>query len=291
MYTVRNTVKTFSLLLVLAGMLLLVGAFLGGLPGVLVALVFAGVMNIAAYWYSDKVALAMHRAHKVSVEDEPVLHEIVASLATRSGMPKPAVYVVESESANAFATGRSPKRATVAATRGIMRILDRDELEAVMGHELSHVGNRDTLIMTMVAVIAGAISLIAIMARWSLFFGGGRRGNAGAFGMIGILVVAIVMPLTAMIVRFAISRTREFQADAYGARLSGKPEALASALEKLQLSARQKPLKVPEATAHLFIVNPLSSGNMSRLFSTHPPTEERTRRLRAMRGLGGSPFA
>jgi heat shock protein HtpX len=278
-----NTLKTLGLLFLLSFLLLAGGALAGGIGGVVVALLFASVLNLLAYWFSDKLALAMSRAHKVTPEQEPILHAVVDDLAQRAGMPKPMVYLIESDSPNAFATGRSPKHASVAATRGILRILDRDELEGVMAHELSHVGNRDTLIMTVVAVIAGAISYIAMMARWSMFFGGGNRDREGGGGnLIAILVMAIVMPIAAMLVQLAISRTREFQADLYGGRLSRKPLALASALEKLHRGVQRAPLAVPETAAHLFIVNPLSGQAFARLFSTHPPVEDRVARLRAM---------
>ncbi|MBI4236756.1 MAG: M48 family metalloprotease, partial [Chloroflexi bacterium] len=215
-----NSLKTFGLLLVLSFLLLLAGALLGGMGGIIVALLFAAVLNFLAYWFSDKLALAMSRARKTTPQEEPLLHQVVEELAQRAGMPMPAVYVIESASPNAFATGRSPQHATVAATQGILRLLDRDELEAVMAHELSHVGNRDTLIMSIVAVIAGAISYVAMMARWSVFFGGRRDRESGGGNMISLLVMAIVMPLAALLVQLAISRTREYQADLYGARLS-----------------------------------------------------------------------
>ena len=314
MGTVGNTLKTLALLLVLSFLLLVTGFLIGGIGGIVIGLALALLMNGAAFWASGSLALKMYRAREVTPEEEPELHRVVGQLARDSGLPKPRVHIIDDPSPNAFATGRNPKNASVAATRGIMQILDRDELEAVMGHELGHVGNRDTLIMTVVAVIAGAISMIALVGRFSMFFGGmhGGRSGGGMVGIIGLLVVAIVMPIVALMVRSAISRTREFQADVYGARLSGKPEALARALEKLEAAAHVRPIRVSEstgeATAHLFIVNPLSGREaMSNLFVTHPPTSERARRLRAMapeggqamprsragrrRPKGGSPFA
>ncbi len=313
MGTVGNTLKTFALLLVLSFLLLITGFLIGGIGGIVIGLVVALAMNGAAFWGSDKVALKMYHAREVSPDEEPGLHRIVDQLALDSGLPKPRVHIIDDPSPNAFATGRSPQKASVAATRGIMQILDRDELEAVMAHELGHVGNRDTLIMTVVAVIATAISMIAMFGRFSMFFGGmhGGRSSGGA-GIIGLLIVVIVMPIVALMVRSAISRTREFQADAYGARLSGNPDALARALEKLETAAHVQPIRVPEATgeatAHLFIVNPLSGREaLSSMFTTHPSTSERARRLRAMvpeggqamrrpgaggrRPQGGSPFA
>jgi heat shock protein HtpX len=310
MGTVGNTLKTLVLLLVPSPFLLLTGALIGGVSGIAIALVVALAMNGAAFWGSDSIALRMYHAREVSPEEEPDLHQIVDKLVRDSGLPKPRVHIIDDESPNAFATGRSPKRASVAATRGIIRMLNREELEAVMGHELAHVGNRDTLIMTVVAVVVGAVSMIAWIAQLSMFFGGmgGNRNHGGGAGIIVLLVVVIVMPIVALMVRSAISRTREYQADAFGARLSGNPEALARALEKLEAGAHAKQIRVSqstgEATAHLFIVNPLSGREaMSKLFTTHPPISERARRLRAMvpeggralrqsgRPKGGSPFA
>ena len=269
--------------MVLTGLLLLVGYIIGGEGGIIIALVFAIIMNFGAFWFSDKIVLGMAHAHPITEEDDPELFGIVADQAARAGLPMPNVYEISSDSPNAFATGRGPGHATVAVTTGIRRILNREELGAVLAHEMAHVGNHDTLIMAVVASIAGAISMLAFMAQWSAIFGsmGGGRDRGG--NIIGLLVVAIVMPLAATLVRVAISRAREFQADATGARTSGDPYALASALEKLEMGSRARPLKVSEAASHLFIVHPLSGGGMSRLFSTHPPIAERTRRLREMR--------
>lgn len=278
-----NTIKTFFLMMVMSGLLILVGAMLGGEGGIIIAVVFAVVMNFGAYWFSDRVALGMTHAHSVTEMEDPELYSIVADQAQLAGLPMPKVYEIESDSPNAFATGRNAKHATVAVTTGVRRILNREELAAVLAHEMAHVGNRDTLIMGVVATIAGAISMLAWMAQLSAIFGGigGDRDRGG--GIIGLLVVAIVMPIAAALVRAAISRTREFQADATGARISGDPYALASALEKLEMGSRVQPLKVAEGASHLFIVNPLSGRSMASLFSTHPPIAERVRRLRETR--------
>ena len=294
-----NTIKTFVLMLVMSGLLLLAGYFLGGITGIIIALVISLGINFFAYWSSDKLALRMAHAHEVSPEQDRDLHQIVDEQAYQAAIPKPRVYVIENDSPNAFATGRNPKHAAIAVTTGIRRLLTREELSGVIAHELAHVGNRDTLIMTMVATIAMAIAMLATFAQFAMFFGGfGGRGRGGGggnpmVGIVGLLVVAIVLPLVATVVRLAISRAREFQADATGGRTSGNPLALASALEKLELGTLLRPMKVNEGVAHLYIVNPLKTesstgsalggGRMSRLFSSHPPIKERARRLRNMR--------
>ena len=296
-----NMFKTFVLMTVMSGLLLVAGLFaIGGYTGIIVFLIIALVINFFTYWSSDKLALRMARAHEVSSADDRELHQIVEEQITQAGIPKPRVYVINNDSPNAFATGRNPKHAAIAVTTGIRRILNREELGGVIAHELAHVGNRDTLIMTTVATMAMAIGLIAMIARFSMFFGGfgGRgRGGGGGYGalvgIVGILVVAIVLPIVATLVRLAISRAREYQADATGARNSGNPFALASALEKLEMGTRRSPMKVNEGVAHLYIVNPLKTdestqqnlggGGASRLFSSHPPIAERVKRLRNMR--------
>ncbi len=279
-----NTIKTFFLLIVLTSLLVGVGA-IWGLTGIIVALVFSLVMNLFAYWRSDKIALTMARAKSVSEEDDPELHRIVEYQAQQANIPKPRVYVIENDSPNAFATGRNPQHAAVAVTSGIRKLLSRDELAGVIAHELAHIGNRDTLIMTMAAAIAGAIAMIAFWAQWSLIFGGfGGRGRGGGgqgnyLTLIAMLAIIILMPLAATIVRLAISRAREYQADDTGAKTSGNPLALAGALAKLEKGTQVRPMKVNDAVSHLFIVNPLRSGFTERLFSTHPPMAERIRRL------------
>ncbi len=276
-----NTGKTFFLMVIMSALLLLVGAMLGGVGGVIIALVIAIVMNFGAYWGSDRIALSMTHARAVSEDDDPELYSIVREQAQLVDLPMPKVYEIESDSPNAFATGRNPAHATVAVTTGIRRILTRQELGAVLAHEMAHVGNRDTLIMALVATVAGAISMLAMFAQFSAIFGG--MGGRGGNNFIGLLIVAIVMPIAAGLVRAAISRTREYQADAIGARTSGDPLALASALLKLEQGSQNRPMKVAEGASHLFIVNPLSGHKVAGLFSTHPPVAERVRRLQDIR--------
>jgi len=266
-------------MITMSALLLLVGAMLGGIGGIIIALIIAIAMNFGAYWFSDRIALKMTHATAVTESDDPELYSIVREQASLAGLPMPQVFEIESESPNAFATGRNPNHATVAVTTGIRRILNKQELGGVLAHEMAHVGNRDTLIMAMVATIAGAISMLAMFAQISAMFGGmgGRRGGGG--NIIGLLLVAFVMPLAAGVVRAAISRTREYQADATGAHTSGDPLALASALQKLERASQTRPMKVAEGASHLFIVNPLSGASMSKIFSTHPPMAERIRRL------------
>jgi len=272
-----NTAKTFFLMMVMSALLLLVGALLGGIGGIIFAMILAVVMNFSAYWFSDRIALKMTHATAITENDDPELYSIVREQASLAGLPMPNVFLIESDSPNAFATGRNPAHATVAVTTGIRRILTRQELGGVLAHEMAHVGNRDTLIMAMVATVAGAISMLAMFAQFSAMFGGmGRGGRDNNF--MGLIIVAIVT-IAAGMVRAAISRTREFQADATGAHTSGDPLALASALQKLELASQDRPLKVAEGASHLFIVNPLRGASMARMFSTHPPMAERIRRL------------
>lgn len=281
-----NTLKTFFLLMLLTGLLLLIGGAVGGQIGIIIAVVIALAMNFGAYWFSDKIALSMAHAQPVTAEDDPELYELVAEQARLANMPMPKVYEIDTDSPNAFATGRNPQNAAVAVTTGICRILTREELSSVMAHEMAHVGNRDTLIMAIVATIAGAISMLAFMAQISAIFGsfGGHSDDDdnGGTNIVSLLIIAIIMPIAATVIRMAISRAREFQADTTGAHNCGNPEALARALEKLEMGAEVRPMKVNEAASHLFIVNPLSGRAMARLFSTHPPIEERVRRLREM---------
>ena len=281
-----NHVKTFFLLMVLTGLLLLIGAAIGGQAGLIIALVFALAMNFGAYWFSDKIALSMAHARPITADDDPQLYQLVAEQARLANMPMPKVYEIDDPSPNAFATGRNPQNATVAVTTGIRHILTREELAGVMAHEMAHVGNRDTLIMTIVATIAGAITMLAFMAQFAAIFssfGGHSDDDEGGGGnFISLLIIAIIMPIAATIIRMAISRAREFQADQTGAHNCGNPEALARALQKLEMGSEIRPMKVNEAASHLFIVNPLSGRSMARLFSTHPPIEERVRRLREM---------
>ena len=277
-----NTLKTFVLMMVLSMMLVLIGGLIGGQAGIVVALVFALVLNIGAYWFSDRIALGMTKSHPVTEDDDPELYGIVREQARLAGLPMPKVYEIYTESPNAFATGRSPGKAAVAVTTGIRRILSREELSAVLAHEMAHVGNRDTLIMAVVATIAGAISTLAMLAQFSAIFGGMFGGREGRDNIIALLVVAIVMPIAAALVRAAVSRTREFQADSTGAQNCGNPLALASALQKLESGSQARPMRVAEGASHLFIVQPLHGSGLRNLFSTHPPTEERVRRLTCM---------
>jgi len=279
-----NMFKTAILLGVLTALLVLFGGALGGQQGMVMAFVIALAMNFASYWFSDKIVLTMYRAQPIEESRAPALFRIVRTLCTRGGLPMPRVYLIPSEAPNAFATGRNPEHAAVAVTEGIMRILDEEELEGVLAHELSHVKNRDILIATIAATLAGAITYLAHMAQWAAIFGGRRDDDEErSGGMFGAIFMAILAPIAAMLVQMAVSRAREFQADATGARLAGKSRGLAGALEKLERASQMIPLEASPATAHLFIVNPLSGGSFLRLFSTHPPMEERIARLRAMR--------
>ena len=277
-----NTMKTFVLMMVLSMLLILVGGVIGGQAGIIFALILALVMNVGAYWFSDRIALSMTKSHPITEQDDPELYGIVREQARLAGLPMPRVYEIYTESPNAFATGRNPRSAAVAVTTGIRRILNREELAAVLAHEMAHVGNRDTLIMAVVATIAGAISMLAMLAQFSIIFGGMFGGRGGRDNIIGLVIVAFVMPIAAALVRAAVSRTREFQADATGAHTCGNPLALASALQKLENGSQARPMQVVEGTSHLFIVHPLRTGGLSNLFSTHPPTEERVRRLTSM---------
>jgi len=278
-----NALKTTLLLGLLTGLLMWIGQLLGGTQGLVVGLVFAGVMNLGSFWFSDRIVLATYGARELKEQDAPDLFRIVRELATGAHMPMPRVYLIPSESPNAFATGRSPEHAAVAVTEGIMRLLTPDELRGVLAHELSHVRNRDTLISAVAATLAGVILWISQMARWGMMLGGMRRDDREEGGSgLEALVMVIVAPLAASLIQLAISRSREYQADATGAALSHAPGALASALEKIATASGRIPLPAGPATAHLWIVNPLRGNWIAGLFSTHPPIEERIRRLRAM---------
>ncbi|HEY8171455.1 MAG TPA: zinc metalloprotease HtpX [Dehalococcoidia bacterium] len=263
--------------------------FLGGWAGVILFLVIAGAFNIFAYWKSDSLALRMAHAHEVTPEQEPRLHRIVDEVTSLTSLPKPKVYVVDNPSPNAFATGRNPKHAVVAATTGIMSLLDDRELRGVIAHELGHVGNRDILIGAIVAVFAGAIAMIANVMQFRLIFGGFGGNRDGGGNPLLALVAIILMPIAATIIQLSISRTREYEADRTGAKTTHDPDALADALEKLERGAMQRPMQVNPATAQMYIVNPLAGlrgANFSNLFSTHPPIEERIARLRKMGRTG-----
>jgi len=279
-----NVLKTTFLLTLLTLLLVAMGGAIGGKSGMVIAFLIAGGMNFFAYWNSDKIVLKMYKAREVTRAESPDFYGIVENLARKANMPMPKVYVIPSDSPNAFATGRNPEHAAVAATTGIMRILSRDELEGVMAHELTHVMNRDTLISTVAATIAGAISMLGSMLQWAAIFGMGRSNDEeGGGSVLGSLAMAIIAPIAAMLIQMAVSRSREFMADEGGAKMCGKPKALASALMKLQQSATRAPMEeATQATSHMFIVNPLSASKLASLFSTHPATEDRVARLMAM---------
>ena len=279
-----NVLKTGLLLGVLTALFVLGGRAIAGEQGMIIGFVMAALMNVFSYWFSDKIVLAMYGAQPVDEAQAPGLYAIVRRLATRAQIPLPRVYIIPTDTPNAFATGRNPKHAAIAVTEGIMRILDSDELEGVLAHELSHVTNRDVLISTIAATLAGAITYLAHMAQWAAIFGGrSQDDDEGGSNPLVMMLFAILAPIAAMLVQLAVSRAREFQADASGARLAGRSYGLAKALEKIEVASRMEPLPANPATAHLFIVNPLSGRSFAQLFSTHPPTEERIARLRAMR--------
>jgi heat shock protein HtpX len=278
-----NIFKTGLLLAVLTAMLVVIGGAIGGQQGMVIAFFVALAMNFFSYWFSDKMVLAMYGAQPIEESQAPALCAIVRRLATKAQIPMPRVYLIPSDTPNAFATGRNPEHAAVAVTEGIMRILDQDELEGVLAHELSHVKNRDVLISTIAATLAGAITYLAHMAQWAAMFGGRRDDDEGGSNPIAMIAMAILAPIAAMLVQLAVSRAREYQADATGARLAGRTYGLAKALEKLQMAQQVAPMDANPATAHLFIVNPLSGQMLMNLFSTHPPLEQRIARLRAMK--------
>ncbi len=280
-----NLIRTTILLAFLTGLLVIVGRIIGGFSGMIFAFIIALVMNFGTYWYSDKIVLRMYRAREVSPQEAPELHRIVENLARAAGIPKPRVYIVPTATPNAFATGRDPKHAAVAVTNGILSLLNWEELEGVIAHELAHIKNRDTLISTIAATIAGVITMIASWARWAAIFGGfgGRDRDRDSGELIGYLFLAILAPIAAMIIQLAISRAREYGADETGAKISRKPWALASALKKLEYGVSKIPMSnANPSTAHMFIVNPLKGYSFASLFSTHPPTEERIKRLQRM---------
>jgi len=279
----HNTLKTGIFLVILAAILLFIGGAVGGRGGVIIALILALGMNVISYWFSDKIVLRLYGAREVSETEAPQLYGMIRRLAQRAQIPMPRVYLIPTATPNAFATGRDPQHAAVAVTEGSLQLLDQRELEGVLAHELAHVKNRDTLTMTVTATIASAIMFLADMARWGAIFGGFSRDEEDSRGgVLGFLVAAIVAPIAATLVQMAISRSREYAADATGARIAGSPYGLADALEKLAYASERVPANVSPATAHLFIVNPLSGRSFATLFSTHPPIEERVQRLRRM---------
>jgi heat shock protein HtpX len=280
-----NQLKTTVLLAALTVLIVLFGRMFGGNQGMVIAFIFAMIMNFGSYWFSDKIVLAMYRAKELTPNEAPKIHQLVAELAQRGGIPKPRIYLIPSETPNAFATGRNPEHAVVAVTQGIVRLLNDDELKGVLAHELGHVRNRDILIGSIAATLAGVVMMLASIARWGAIFGfgGGNDDEGGGGNILVLIVMSIVAPLAAVLIQMAISRSREYLADETGARLAENPRSLASALEKLAQASKRIPMQEAKpATAHMFIVNPLSGGGFASWFSTHPPVEERVRRLRAM---------
>jgi len=283
-----NHFKTFILMLVLTGIFILVGTAIGGRSGAIYAFVFAGLMNFIMYWFSDKIVLRMYGAKEVAQGEAPELYGIVAELTSKASLPMPKVYIIENDTPNAFATGRNPEHAAVAVTSGILRILSKEELMGVIGHELSHIQHRDILISTIAATMAGAISMLASMARWGAIFGVGRSDDeegGGGGNFLFVLLFTMVGSVAAMLIQMAISRSREYLADEGGAHLS-HPLSLAKALGKLDMAAQRNPMEANPSTAHMFIVNPLTGGGVLSLFRTHPPTEERIARLEEMARTG-----
>ena len=279
-----NQFRTATLLAVMTVFIMIVGQLLGGRQGMFIALIFAGGMNFFSYWYSDKMVLKMYRARPITANEAPELYQTVKILASRAGLPMPKVYLIPQDQPNAFAAGRNPANAAVAVTRGLMNLMDRDEIEGVLAHELAHVKNRDILIGTIAATMAGAIMMLASMARWSAFFGGMRSDDEeGGLGIIGVIAMSIIAPMAAMLIQMAISRSREYLADSTGAAIAGRPDGLARALEKLGSYSRSRAMDANPSTAHMFIVNPLSAQKLAGLFSTHPPVEERVARLTGKR--------
>ena len=284
-----NTLKSIMLLAVLSAVLIWAGGAIGGKNGALIALMIAGVMNFISYWWSDKIVLSMYGAKEVTHDEAPELYNMIQELAQNAGLPMPKVYIAPQEAPNAFATGRNPEHSAVAVTNGILKLLNREELKGVLAHELTHVKNRDILIGTIAATIAGAISYLAYMAQWAAIFGGVGGNQRDRGNIFTLLVMMIVAPLAAMIIRMAISRTREYGADKGGAQICGNPLYLANALRKLGQVSGRIPMRVneqvAESTAHMLIVSPLFGGGFASLFSTHPPIEDRIARLEAMVGV------
>ena len=283
-----NHFKTFLLMLVLTLIFIFVGSAIGGKSGAIYAFIFAALMNFFAYWFSDKIVLKMYGAKEASKQEAPELYRIVAELTNKASMPMPKIYIMDNDTPNAFATGRNPDHAAVAVTTGLLRILSRDELTGVIGHELSHIKHRDILISTIAATLAGAISMLASIARWGAIFGGGRSSEEEGHGggnILFVLIFTMVASIAAMLIQMAISRSREYLADAGGAHLS-HPLSLSKALGKLELAAQRIPMEANPSTAHMFIVNPLRGGGVLSLFSTHPPIHERIARLEEMARSG-----
>lgn len=279
----RNQIRTTILLAALTALIVVIGNLLGGQQGMIIAFIMAAGMNFFSYWFSDKIVLRMYRAREVTDQQAPDVYDMVRELARRAQLPMPRVYVIPQEAPNAFATGRNPRNAVVAVTQGLLKIMNRDEVMGVLAHELAHIKNRDILIGSIAATMAGAVMILGSMARWFAFFGGGSSDDDDGGGIIGLIVMAVLAPLAAMIIQMAISRSREYLADATGAGFAGHPEGLARALERLGQYSKRLPMHANPSTAHMFIVNPLSGRSLMNLFSTHPPLEERIARLRGSR--------
>ncbi len=285
-----NQIRTAFLLALMTVFLILVGRLIGGPSGMAIAFVLAIAMNFFSYWFSDKIVLRMYRASEVSEQQAPELYQMVGTLARRADLPMPRVFIVPNEAPNAFATGRNPQHAVVAVTQGLLKLLNKDEIMGVLAHEMAHVKNRDILVGSIAATMAGAVMMLASMARWAAIFGGGHSDDEeGGLGGLGLIVMSIIAPIGAMIIQMAISRSREYLADATGARLAGSSRGLAGALEKLGGYAKQIPMQANPSTAHMFIVSPLTGRSLKNLFSTHPPMPERIARLRGTRPQGVPP--
>ncbi len=285
-----NQIRTTILLAVMTALILWIGQLFGGRQGMIIALLIAAGMNFFSYWYSDKIVLRMYHAQEVSPQQAPELYEIIQTLSRNAGLPMPKLYIIPKEAPNAFATGRNPEHAVVAVTQGLLNIMDRDEVTGVLAHEMAHVKNRDILIGSIAATMAGAIMVLASMARWSAIFGGGSSDDEGGGGAIGLIAMSLLAPFAAMIIQMAISRSREYLADSTGSGFAGTPEGLARALDKLGRYSKKLPMNANPSTAHMFIVNPLSGRSLMSLFSTHPPLEERIARLRG-NSKPSSPFS
>ncbi len=283
-----NGIKTAFLLGVMTALIIWIGHLFGGTQGMVLAFILAVAMNFFSYWYSDKIVLKMYRARELDAREHPELHRVVRELAERAEIPMPRVYVIPQDSPNAFATGRNPEHAVVAVTNGLLRLMKPEEIKGVLAHEMAHVKNRDILIGSIAATMAGAIMILATMARWTAFLGGGGEDEeGGGLGTIGLIVMSILAPIAAMLIQMAVSRSREYQADATGSRFAGHSRGLADALEKLGAYSKRLPMNTQASTAHMFIVNPLSGGGLMQLFSTHPPLHERIARLRGKESSGG----
>lgn len=275
--------KTFLLMAILTVVLIVFGGVLGGESGLIMAFGFALILNFFSYWFSDKLAIKMTKSRPLTEEEAPKLHKIIKDLSDKAGLPMPKVYVTPSSQPNAFATGRNPKNSAIALTEGIIKLLDKDELEGVIAHELSHIKNRDTLISTLAAVMAGALAFMARIGRFRMLFGGRRSRSGGGLAMLVQILAIIFAPLAALVVKMAISRTREYKADETAAGITGNPDGLANALRKMERQAKGNPMEVNEATSHMFIINPLSGEGMTKLFSTHPTTEDRIAKLEGLK--------